>query len=255
MSATPKALPRAVRMLTSGGLLLGWLAAVALLVGCKEEVKRRKTRGAPGAKNEASSNLKKVGTPSPELHSSAPGKKKKKKVKKSGRSRRGRGLELPKPDEFAERDFVENEQESRDPFRNYLIKQQQKTSQEIIAPGDVVYLKDYPIAELKVTGIVGQRRRHAMIRDPRTGRTTILKTRDRIAKERALIFEINRDHLVLLIPRIRPGKKQLNERATMYVDDARKIVDIGRDTLRPDESGIRFSWSRKGRRKSKPKEP
>lgn len=250
-------MPRAVRGLSSGRLLLAGLAAVALLVGCKEEVKRKSTRGAPAAQKKASANLKQVGQPSAEVHESAPGKKKAKKKAAPGRSRQSRpGLELPKPDEFAERDFVENDQESRDPFRNYLIKQQQKVSQEIIAPGDVVYLKDYPMAELKVTGIIGQRRRHAMIKDPRTGRTTILQTRDRIAKERALIFEINRDHLVLLIPRIRPGQQQLNERATMYVDDTRKIVDIGSDTLRPDESGIRFSWPRKrGRQKPKPKEP
>jgi hypothetical protein len=95
-----------------------------------------------------------------------------------------------------------------------------------------------------------------MIKDPRTGRTTILKKRDIIGKERARIYEINRDHLVLLIPRIQPGKKQIVERATMYVDERRKIVDIGSDTLRPDESGIRFSSpGRRVRRPRKSKEP
>lgn len=227
-------------------------ASTVLLIGasCADEVKRKKNRGAATAKK-GSSNLKKVGQPSAELQKPTTKKKKKKKKRRSGV-----GVDnLPKPDEFAERDFVENEQESRDPFRNYLIKAPIKD----IGPmpiGDTVYLKEYPVAELKLTGIVGTARRFAMIKDPRTGRTTILKKRDIIAKERARIYEINRDHLVLLIPRIKPGKKQIVERSTMYVDVRRKIVDIGSDTLRPDETGIRFSSPRKrGRRPPKSKEP
>jgi len=221
--------------------------------GCGNDVKRKSTRGAgKGQGGMVSSNLKKIGTPSPELHAAAAKKKKKKKRRRrSGAS----GIDsLPKPDEFAERDFIENEQESRDPFRNYLIKAPVKETGPLPV-GDTVYLKDYPVAELKLTGIVGNRLRYAMIKDPRTGRTTILKKRDIIAKERARIYEINRDHLVLLIPRIQPGKKQIVERSTMYVDERRKIVDIGSDTLRPDESGIRYSSSRRGRRPPKSKEP
>jgi hypothetical protein len=235
----------------------GLLAAVACLgllsgAGCGDEVKRKSTRGVAGAKR-GSGNLKQVGQPSPEVRSSAKASGKK---KTSGRRAVRRGVDnLPKADEFSERDFIENEQESRDPFRNYLIKAPlQETGP--LPFGDVVYLKNYTVAELKVTGIVGQRRRYAMIKDPRTGRTTILKKRDIIAKERARIYEINRDHLVLLIPRIQPGKKQIVERATMYVDERRKIVDIGSDTLRPDEPGIRFSSpGRRGRRPRKSKEP
>jgi hypothetical protein len=222
-----------------------WLACILWLATCGDEVKRnRAAKGHPGT---AASNLKKVGTPSPELHASAT------KGKTKRRRRRGLGSDnLPKPDDFAERDFIENEQESRDPFRNYLIKAPVKETGPLPF-GDVVYLKNYPVAELRLTGIVGRRKRYAMIRDPRTGRTTILKKRDIFAKERARIYEINRDHLVLLIPRIRPGKKKIVERSTMYVDDRRKIVDIGSDTLRPDESGIRYSSPRKrGRRPSKP---
>lgn len=240
--------------------LRNWIVAVFCLgllipAGCGDDVKRKKTRGAGGKKApQGSTNLKKVGTPSPELHGNASAGKKKKK-RRSRRSRRSGSDNLPKPDDFAERDFIENEQESRDPFRNYLIKAPVKETGPLPI-GDTVYLKDYPVAELKLTGIVGNRRRFAMIRDPRTGRTTILKKRDIIAKERARIYEINRDHLVLLIPRIKPGKKQIVERSTMYVDERRKLVDIGSDTLRPDESGIRYSSSRKrGRRPPKSKEP
>jgi len=223
-----------------------------MTTGCGDDPKRKSTRGAAGAMG--SSNLKKVGTPSPELAVGVPTIKKKIKKKKR-RSRRSGPDNLPKPDDFAERDFVENEQESRDPFRNYLIKAPIKEAGPLPI-GDTVYLKDYPVAELKLTGIVGSQKRFAMIRDPRTGRTTILKKRDIIAKERARIYEINRDHLVLLIPRIKPGKKQIVERSTMYVDVSRKIVDIGSDTLRPDESGIRYSSSRRrGRRPPKSKEP
>jgi Tfp pilus assembly protein PilP len=233
--------------------LLVCVAGLALLLGtgCEDEVKRKSNRGAKGFKKKASANLKKVGTPSPELHANASKTKKKKKKKK--RKRAGTD-NLPKPDEFTERDFTENEQESRDPFRNYLIKAPIKDTGPLPI-GDTVYLKDYPVAELKLTGIVGNNKRFAMIKDPRTGRTTILKKRDIIAKERARIYEINRDHLVLLIPRIKPGKKQIVERSTMYVDERRKIVDIGSDTLRPDESGIRYSNPRRGRRPPKSKEP
>ncbi len=228
------------------------LCVQLMVVGCGDDVKRKSTRGAAGVKKRVSSNLKKVGTPSPELHADAVKARKKKRKK---RSRRLVGTEdLPTPDAFTERDFVENEQESRDPFRNYLIKTPIKEGGPLPV-GDTVYLKDYPVAELKLTGIVGNRKRYAMIRDPRTGRTSILQKRDIIAKERARIYEINRDHLVLLIPRIRPGKKQIVERATMYVDVSRKIVDIGSDTLRPDESGIRFSYPRRGRRSQRAKEP
>jgi len=231
------------------------LACLFLLIpsGCGDDVKRKSTRGAGGNKaSRGSTNLKKVGKPSVELQSGATAGKKKKKKKR--RSRRAVADNLPKPDDFSERDFVENEQESRDPFRNYLIKAPVKETGPLPI-GDTVYLKNYPVAELKLTGIVGSRRRYAMIRDPRTGRTTILKKRDIIAKERARIYEINRDHLVLLIPRIKPGKKQIVERSTMYVDERRKLIDIGSDTLRPDESGIRYSSSPRGRRPPKSKEP
>ncbi len=225
--------------------------------GCEDEVKRKSTRGAEGKKKKGSgsSNLKKVGQPSADLQANAAASKKKKKKKKKRRVS-GTGVDsLPKPDDFAERDFVENEQESRDPFRNYLIKAPIRETAPL-AIGDTVYLKDYPVAELTLTGIVGNQKRYAMIRDPRTGRTTILKKRDIIGKERARIYEIKRDHLVLLIPRTKPNKKKIVERATMYVDDSKKIVDIGSDTLRPDESGIRYSSSRRrGRRPPKSKEP
>jgi hypothetical protein len=240
--------------LTTGRILLPTLACLGLLMGagCGKDVKRKKTRGAAGAM-QGSSNLKMVGQPSPEVSSSAKASGKKKTSER--RVVRVGVDNLPKPDEFSERDFIENEQESRDPFRNYLIKAPIKETGPLPF-GDVVYLKNYTVAELKLTGIVGQRRRYAMIKDPRTGRTTILKKRDIIGKERARIYEINRDHLVLLIPRIQPGKKQIVERATMYVDERRKIVDIGSDTLRPDESGIRFSSpGRRVRRPRKSKEP
>ena len=242
-----------MRLIATKGLLVAAICLGLLIpAGCGDDVKRKSTRGAGG---KSSTNLKKVGKPSPELQAGALASKKKKKKRRSRRSRRSGADNLPKPDEFAERDFVENEQESRDPFRNYLIKAPIRDTGPLPI-GDTVYLKDYPVAELKLTGIVGNRRRFAMIRDPRTGRTTILKKRDIIAKERARIYEINRDHLVLLIPRIKPGKKQIVERTTMYVDDRRKIVDIGSDTLRPDETGIRYSSSRRrGRRPPKSKEP
>jgi Tfp pilus assembly protein PilP len=244
-----------MRLITTKLLLVPVLClGLFLPAGCGDDVKRKSTRGSGKKKGGmVSSNLKKIGKPSPELHGAAVKKKKKKKRRR--RSRGSRTDNLPKADEFAERDFIENEQESRDPFRNYLIKAPVKESGPLPL-GDTVYLKDYPVAELKLTGIVGNRLRYAMIKDPRTGRTTILKKRDIIAKERARIYEINRDHLVLLIPRIKPGKKQIVERSTMYVDERKKIVDIGSDTLRPDETGIRYSSSRKrGRRPPKSKEP
>jgi Tfp pilus assembly protein PilP len=245
-------------LLTAKKTIIVLAVCLGLLVpsGCGDDPKKKSTRGAGGEKkSRSSSNLKKVGQPSPELHSSAAASNKKKKKKKK-RKKQGSGLDnLPKPDDFAERDFMENEQESRDPFRNYLIKAPIKETVPLTI-GDTVYLKNYPVAELRLTGIVGSRKRFAMIKDPRTGRTTILKKRDIIAKERARIYEINRDHLVLLIPRIKAGKKKIVERTTLYVDDSRKIVDIGSDTLRPDESGIRFSSSRRrGRRPPKSKEP
>jgi len=239
--------------LTAAQRLLMPMACLGLLLptGCGKKPNPKSKRPSAGSGGGGSSNLKKVGTPSPELQNPVATKTVKKKKK---RRSSGGGIDnLPKPDEFAERDFVENEQESRDPFRNYLIKAPIKETGPLPV-GDTVYLKDYPVAELKLTGIVGSRLRFAMIRDPRSGRTTILKKRDIIAKERARIYEINRDHLVLLIPRIKPGKKQIVERSTMYVDERRKIVDIGSDTLRPDESGIRYS-TRRGRRPPKSKEP
>lgn len=210
-----------------------------------EDFKRTDKRGgSPSAPMAA--NLKDVGKPSVELIEEKAEKpdaaeKKRRRVAKG----EGEELVLPKPEEFSERDFVENEQESRDPFANPLHKMPTKAPLEVIQPGDVVFLKDYALAELKVTGIVGSVRRFAMVLDPRSGRTTILQKRDRIGKERALIFDVNQDHLLVLVPRLRPGKEDPYERKTLYVDEQRKIVDIGSEALRPDESGIRYSSPRR----------
>ncbi len=231
--------PRAALCLVA---LLGFVVAT----GCSKEVKRRSRRSVGPPPGAMAANLNQVGKPSADVIAENNAKKSKKKKKKR-RKRKGT-LALPKPDEFTDRDFTENEQESRDPFRNLLIKEPTKAAPKLLDPGDVVYLKDYPLAELRVTGIVGKWKRYAMVLDPRTGRTTILQKRDRIAKERALIFEINRDHLVLLVPRIRPNKADPYERKTLYVDETRKIVDISTDPIRPDESGIRISGrGRRGR--------
>jgi len=223
--------PRAALCLV---VLLGFVVAT----GCGKEVKRRSRRGVDPSPGAMAANLNQVGKPSADVIAENSAKKTKNKKKKK---RRKRNLALPKPDEFTDRDFTENEQESRDPFRNLLIKEPTKAAPKLLDPGDVVYLKDYPLGELRVTGIVGKWKRFAMVADPRTGRTTILQKRDRIAKERALIFEINRDHLVLLVPRIRPNQADPYERKTLYVDETRKIVDISTDPIRPDESGIRIS--------------
>jgi hypothetical protein len=230
--------------------LVSLVALVALtavpLTGCGKKVKRRKRRSIrPPTEPTMASNLADVGRPSADL---AARKRPKKRKRSKTRRVSGPGVALPKADEFTERDFVENPQESRDPFRNLLIKEPTKAEPRLLDRGDIVYLKDYPLAELRVTGIVGNRRRFAMVRDPRTGRTTILKKRDRLGKERALIFEIKRDHLVLLVPRLRPEKADPYERKTLYVDETRKIVEIGSDPIRPDESGIRIFGHRRRRR-------
>jgi hypothetical protein len=224
------------------------MLAAALLfvwVGCGDKkVKKRRSRRSQGGSAEPAmaANLQDVGKPSAEV--AARKRPSKKDPRSSGRVG-GSGVALPKADEFTERDFVENEQESRDPFRNLLIKQPTKAEPKLLDQGDIVYLKDYPLAELRVSGIVGSRRRFAMVRDPRTGRTTILKKRDRVGTERALIFEIKRDHLVLLVPRLRPDQADPYERKTLYVDETRKIVDISTDPIRPDESGIRVFGRRR----------
>ena len=238
-----------------GPLLVG---AVTLMLGCGDDGGVKRTNKRPKPQSGGGSHNLKVGQPSADIIAAKKDAKRPKKVK---RKRPKGGIELPTPKEYTERDFVENVQESRDPFRNYLIKTSLKTKEKgpWTPEGGVVYLETHALGELKVTGIVGFRQRFAMIKDPRTGRTTILKTRDRIAKERALIFQINRDHLVLLVPRVKPKKPGAEpyERSTMYVDDSKKIVDISSDALRPDETGIRIS-GRRGpvrRRSPRTKEP
>lgn len=225
--------------------VIGLLIPVSalLLVSCGKEDFKRTTRR--GVDDPMAANLKDVGKPSADrFEELAPreGSARKKPAKKKSRS----SSETPvsKPDEFTERDFIESEQESRDPFRNLQMKEAAQAPAEAIVAGDVVYLQEYGVAELKVTGIVGSHRRTAMVLDPRTGRTTILHRRDRIGKESAVIFEINRDHLVLLVPKEKPDPDDPYERKTIYVDEQRRIVDIGTDALRPDESGIRYSSGR-----------
>lgn len=236
-----------------GGPRWLWTLALAIVAagcgvgsGCGgQDYKKTSKRGGSGP-DPMAANLKDVGKPSVEVIAEKTekpegGEKKRRRAAKGDPAE----LQLPKPDEFTERDFVENEQESRDPFRNPLLKEPTKAPVEVIQPGDVVFLKDYSLSEIKVTGIVGGTRRFAMVLDPRTGRTTILQKRDRIAKERALIFEVNQDHLLVLVPRLRPNKEDPYERKTLYVDEQRKIVDIGSEALRPDESGIRYSSPRR----------
>lgn len=195
-------------------------------------------------------NLNDVGKPSADLvgDHGLPGPRKKKKKR---RRRKGHRAVLPKPDPFTERDFVDNPQESRDPFRNLLSRQALGTESKGLLKTDVVYLKSYGLSELKVTGIVGRRRRFAMVRDPKTSRTAILRKRDRIARERAIIFDIKADHIVLLVPRLKPGQAEPFERLVKYVDDRQRGQTIKTEPLRPDESGIRYSSShwRPGRRR------
>ncbi len=237
-------IPR-LRRFRSWTLLMG-AALLFFWAGCGDKKVKRRSRRAQGGSAEPAmaANLQDVGKPSAEV---VVRKRAKKKSSQSSRRVGSTGVALPKADEFTERDFVENEQESRDPFRNLLIKQPTKAEPKLLDQGDIVYLKDYPLAELRVSGIVGSRRSFAMVRDPRTGRTTILKKRDRVGKERALIFEIKRDHLVLLVPRLRPDQADPYERKTLYVDETRKIVDISTDPIRPDESGIRVFGRRRRR--------
>lgn len=249
-AGTATASPAAPRVHSCSGSLLRPLCLFALggivaLVGCGGgDVKRKSRRGDPEPPMAA--NLKDVGKPSVELIEEKAAKPENTE-KKRRRAAKGEAddLVLPTPEEFSERDFLENEQESRDPFANPLHKEPAKAPLEVLQPGDVVFLKDYALAELKVTGIVGSLRRYAMVLDPRTGRTTILQKRDRLGKERALIFDVNQDHLLVLVPRLRPGKEDPFERKTIYVDEQRKIVDIGTEALRPDESGIRYSSPRR----------
>jgi hypothetical protein len=232
------------------GLLL--LLASACGGGSKE--KRTSQRGMAPAATEPV-NLNQVGKPSVEVvaertaaaEPAQPGKKK--------RRRAGPAIELPKPDEFTERDWTENDQESRDPFRNYLLVNVEKGAPEAIVDTTEVYLKDFALGELKVSGIVGSRRRYAMMLDPRSDRATILQTRDRFGRERAIIFEINRDHLVLLVPKPKGTAGDPYDRQLKYVDEVRKIVDVGGDELRPDEPGIRYSSGRRRNVKEKPARP
>jgi len=241
--------------------LLALEVAVLLGLGCGgQEVKRRSRRGAPssgGGQEAMAANLSDVGKPSADLVADKlPGPKKKKRKRR--RRRRDLRSELPKPDPFTERDFVDNPQESRDPFRNLLAQQAIGQEPSGILKTDVVYLKSYGISELKVTGIVGGYRRYAMIRDPKTSRTAILRKRDRIARERAIIFDIKRDHIVLLIPRLKPGKKEPFERLVKYVDEKQRALTVKTEPLRPDESGIRYSsshWRKSSRRGGSGKEP
>ncbi|MDX9999678.1 MAG: hypothetical protein RBU30_00125 [Polyangia bacterium] len=227
------------------GICVLFAAWVAVAAGCgKEDFKRTSKRGLP--EDPMAANLKDVGKPSVEVIAEKAEKQEASEKKRRRASKDAKeDLELPKVEEFTERDFVENEQESRDPFRNPLMKEAAKLPVEVIQPGDVVFLKDYSLAELRVDGIVGGARRYAMVLDPRTGRTTILQKRDRIAKERALIFEVNQDHLLVLVPRLKPGKEDPFERRTLYVDEQRKMLDIGSEALRPDETGIRYSSPRR----------
>jgi hypothetical protein len=152
---------------------------------------------------------------------------------------------------------VANPQESRDPFRNLLAQQALGSQSKGILKTDVVFLKKYGLSELRVTGIAGGHRRYAMVRDPKTGRTAILRKRDRIARERAIIFDIKPDHVVLLVPRLKPGEAEPFERVVKFVDDKQRALTIKTEPLRPDESGIRYSsphW-RTRRRGVRRKEP
>ena len=236
----------------------GGLAVAALLLlaasacGGGDKDKRSTERGIKTSAPPV--NLNSVGKPSVEVvaerasaaEPEAPKKKKRRALP---------AIELPKPDEFTERDWSENDQESRDPFRNYLLVNAEKGAPEAIVDTTEVFLKDFSIGELKVSGIVGARRRYAMMLDPRSDRATILQTRDRFGRERALIFEINRDHLVLLVPKPKGTPGDPYDRQLKYVDEVRKIVDIGGDELRPDEPGIRYSSGRRRSTKEKPARP
>lgn len=240
--------PPRVRGIAGIGLLL-----LVGACGGGDKDKRASHRGlGPGAP--APVNLNQVGKPSVEVVADRAAAQE--PTQPSPKKRRaGPAIELPKPDEFTERDWTENDQESRDPFRNYLLVNVEKGAPEAIVDTTEVYLKDFALGELKVSGIVGSRRRYAMMLDPRSDRATILQTRDRFGRERAIIFEINRDHLVLLVPKPKGTAGDPYDRQLKYVDEVRKLVDIGGDELRPDEPGIRYSSGRRRGAKEKPARP
>ena len=81
MSVTNAATVRFAGCRCVGPPLMGLGIAALALLGCKEEVKRRKTRGSPGASKKGAKNLRKVGKPSAELvgdHGKKSGKKRRK---------------------------------------------------------------------------------------------------------------------------------------------------------------------------------
>ena len=203
--------------------------ALALALGaCGDKVESTGRRGAGG----------KAGARKGGSKSSSSSKSRKRKKRRS--SRRGKTrFSAQNVVEMTEQEFVANNEANRDPFRSFLQPENVEVAQVSFEDTRLVLLEGYELAELKLTGIVGGRRRHAMFRSP-DNRTTNVTKGVKLSKSNALIMEIAEDHVILQIPQLTDSQKPTFVERILWVDKNRKVVEIGSKPLRPDEEGIRY---------------
>ncbi len=189
--------------------------------GCSAEIESTGRRGVEGA------------TPAPSKTPSTAKRAKRKRTKDDPTI----PAEIP---DLSERDFVEDTESNRDPFRSFLVPEELDVEQASFEDTRVVLLDRYELTELRLTGIVGGRHRFAMFRAP-DNRTTNVTRGVRITKSRALVVEIAEDHVILQIPQLTDDQRPSFVERIVWVDPSRRIIEIGRTPLRADEEGIRYS--------------